>query len=598
MKKLKRNKIFCTIPYAAMLLLFSCILFFSGCAVDSESQTLVSPDETYEKASMSADNYKLKDKASLYKDSNDSEVITMYLTVGRGNEDDGTDHTWTEVNEYPLSYYKDKGIEPYKCEAVLQIGDDTGPVEDEFGYGETAANASVQLRGEGASAQYQKSYRINIKDGKGRWEKQKAVVLNKHAGDPLRFTNKLAYSLMQEIPQMVSVRTRFVHLYVKDKTEGENGLYKDYGLYTQVEQINKTYLKNHDFDKDGQLYKAENFDWQRHPDSIRLATSPEFSQKEFEELLEIKGSDDHTKLLEMLDAVNDEGQPVSEVIGKYFDKDNLYYWLAFQMLTGNKDAARGNYYLYSPQAVTKWFFISWDNDNAFSDIYEKLRDEFYSNSWNTGIFTYTGSKLYERIFRDEQCREEFAQVVEDLKNNYLTREMIGGKASEYQDTVKKYLYQMPDQMYARVTPDDYDYIVEHLYGEVEENYGEFKDSLDQPWPFHILEPEKKDDSLVIQWENAYIFEGKVTYTVELGDTYNFEKPIVYEEGVAQASLTTDMLPAGQYFLRVQAKSESGLSQDAYEYYHTEHGTTVDSTMCFYVQEDGSVDVSVYYEEER
>lgn len=56
----------------------------------------------------------------------------------------------------------------------------------------------------------------------------------------LRFRNKLAYDLMKDIPQMISARTQFVHLYVKDETEGGSGVFEDYGLFTQVEQMNKT----------------------------------------------------------------------------------------------------------------------------------------------------------------------------------------------------------------------------------------------------------------------------------------------------------------------------------------------------------------------
>lgn len=45
----------------------------------------------------------------------------------------------------------------------------------------------------------------------------------------LRFRNKLAYDLMKDIPQMISARTQFVHLYVKDETEGGSGVFEDYG---------------------------------------------------------------------------------------------------------------------------------------------------------------------------------------------------------------------------------------------------------------------------------------------------------------------------------------------------------------------------------
>ena len=129
---------------------------------------------------------------------------------------------------------------------------------------------------------------------------KKTISLNKHSGDPVRFKNKLAYSLIQEIPEMIGARTQLVHLYVKDKTEGEDGLFQDYGLYTQVEQINKTYLKNHGFDNDGALYQVGNFDWQRHEDVIMLATDANYDKDAFEQYLEVDGSEEHDTLIALL----------------------------------------------------------------------------------------------------------------------------------------------------------------------------------------------------------------------------------------------------------------------------------------------------------
>ena len=55
----------------------------SGCAVSSsDSGYLVSPDETYETTGDSSDDYQLEDNDALYEDEDDTEVITMYLTVG------------------------------------------------------------------------------------------------------------------------------------------------------------------------------------------------------------------------------------------------------------------------------------------------------------------------------------------------------------------------------------------------------------------------------------------------------------------------------------------------------------------------------------
>ncbi|MCD8325647.1 MAG: CotH kinase family protein [Lachnospiraceae bacterium] len=579
------------------------VIALSGCAQEvTESLTsLISADETWEKEDASV-SYALEDKASLYEDEN-NEVITVYLTVGLGNSADGTNYTWEEVNAHSLSYYEELGIDPYMCEAVLQVGDENGPVSGEFGYGETAANATVRLRGEGASEREQKSYRIEIMSGKGSWDDQKVIILNKQSSDEIRITNKLAYTLMQDIPGMISVRTQLVHLYVKDKTEGENGLFVDYGLYTKVEQINKTYLKNHGFDSSGQLYKAESFDWARHEDSIQMITAEGYDLEKFEQYLEVKGDEDHTGLIEALEAVNNYNIDFGTVLDTYFDRDNLYSWLAFHMLTGNKSVAEGSYYLYSPQTEDTWYFISWNNEDAFYEIYERIKDENYDPSWNTGIFSFTGCVLFERIFSDPDCREEFAAVMEEMYSEYLTEERIESLAQELAENAKPYIYSLPDSFYQKVNSTVYDQIVNSLADEVAKNYQYFLTSLNQPWPFHILEPETDETTLTLKWEESQVIQDPdsdtaqtVTYTVELSDSWSFTNCIVSETGMEGTSLTVELPTAGQYFVRVRAVTSLGYTQDAYEYYYTQKDTTVYSTQCFYIREDGSVELSLYVEE--
>ena len=50
----------------------------------------------------------------------------------------------------------------------------------------------------------------------------------------MRFRNKMAYDLIRGIPQMMGLRTQFVHLWVCDQTEKSNDTFEDYGLFTPV----------------------------------------------------------------------------------------------------------------------------------------------------------------------------------------------------------------------------------------------------------------------------------------------------------------------------------------------------------------------------
>ena len=335
-------------------------------STDTEEQAATEASQEIKKAdSRDIDQVHLRDKDSLYENDDDTSVVTMYLTVSKGNSSENTDHTWEEINSYSVYDYEEMGVDRYQAAALLQIGDENGPTEGMVGYGENIPNATVQIRGQTSSRNAQKNYKIELKKNKGTWRGQRTINLNKHMTEGMRFRNKLAYDLLKGIPQLISLRTQFVHLYVKDTTDGSaDAKFEDYGLYTQVEQLNKTGLKNHGLDSNGQLYKINSFEFYRYEDVIKLQDDPSYDSAAFEKLLEIKGSTDHRKLIQMLEAVNDYSIPIDTVLEEYFDEENITYWMGFQILMGNVDTQSRNVYLYSPLNSDTWYFIPWDNDGS------------------------------------------------------------------------------------------------------------------------------------------------------------------------------------------------------------------------------------------
>ena len=184
----------------------------------------------------------IRDKDLLYDMYDNSEIVTMYLTVSKGNEGEGTNHTWEEINTYSVYDYDYMGVDRYKVAGLLQVGNEEGLIPGELGYGQLAPNCIVQIRGQSSSRNPQKNYKIAVKDNKGDWRGQTTIALNKHMGEGLRFRNKLAYDLLTHVDELMSLRTTFVHLYVKDTTAGPGAKFEDYGIYTQVEQLNKTHI--------------------------------------------------------------------------------------------------------------------------------------------------------------------------------------------------------------------------------------------------------------------------------------------------------------------------------------------------------------------
>ncbi|MGN1249144.1 MAG: CotH kinase family protein [Candidatus Spyradocola sp.] len=564
-------------------------LTLSGCTVqtmETPSEWILTQQETYEKAE--AVEFQVTDSAKLYSREVPERIDTVYLAVAPGNAADGTDYTWTQINAVAL---EDQGEQPYQCEGVFQLGDEDAPTEGSFGYGQLTANCVVRLQGANASKRQQKSYRITIKDGMGSLDGMKSLVLSKSFTDPLRVTNMLCYRLMEGIPSLLSTRTRLVHLYVKDTADGADALYRDYGLYTMVEPINKSYFKERNLDNDGAIYKANDFDFARHEDVLKLSTARDYDAAAFEAILEVKGDQNHERLLNMLDAVNDPDIPIRQVIETYFDEDNLFGWLAFNLLTGNKDVATQNFYLYSPTGSERFYFISWDCDGAFRDAYEEMRAPGQSPEWENGVFTLYDNVLFRRLLQDPHCVSELSSAVDTLYENYLTEEAVSAQAELLTDLARDAVYSLPDRTFARVTQQQYDELASQVGQQVTENFYKYYESLEKPAPFHIHEPQLTEEGLLLSWDEA-VCDKEVTYTVVLDNSWDFGMPLRRDERT-ETSWVIGELPVGQYFLKVTANTADGQSQIAYESYSTELKTTLYGVLCFYVLPDGSVHASYF-----
>ena len=564
-------------------------LLLSSCNFGTGDDTSTVQQRPDIEPSGSINDVQVKDKASVYADDDDS-IVTMYLTVRRGNAADNTDHSWSEVNGNSTYYYDEKGIPRDGVEGILQVGDESGPSPDQIGYGLNVPNATVQVRGKTSSRAEQKSFKIKIKSGAGSWRNQKTIALNKHPYDSTRIRNKLSYDLIKTVPGMIGLRTQFVHLYVKDQTgnDATGAKFVDYGLYTQVEQPNKRFLRNHGLDEYGQLYKASMFEFFRYPDALKLADDPKYDLSAFEEVLEVKGNDDHQKLLTMLDDLNNYSLPTEEVFAKYFDEENYFTWLAFQMLTGNTDTTSQNFLLYSPQNSQKWYFISWDNDGAWGSGEDRLFKGLSGYNYEKGISNYWGSVLHKRVLKSPELRKKLDNKIQGIRK-LVSESVVAAKVKEYQKVTQPYLYAMPDVMYDVYDVKGYEQVLNTLGQEVEINYQMYLTSLERPLPFFLDTITVEKDAVRFQWDVSFDFDNEaLTYTFELARDYTFKTTLNKQENLKLPQAQTGKLAPGQYFMRVSVKNASGQTQTAQEYYEDQNGVRHYGVRCFYILPDGTL----------
>lgn len=536
------------------------------------------------------DELPLQDNQEIYQFDDPDSIVTLYVTVRLGNPAENSNYTWAEVNAFDKWIYGSKSADLVvgKAEALVQFGDESGPLPGELGYGEFVPNATIQIRGASTSAMPQKSYKIELFPGAGQWRGQSTIALNKHIFDYTRVRNKLNYDLMKQIPGLVSLRTQFVHLYVKDETVPEPGQnFVDYGLFTQIEQINRQFLENHLLDRNGQLYKATSFEFYRYPDEIRLADESRYDEAAFSNILEIKfDAKDHSKLIQMLDNVNDYSLPIEQTLEKYFDPENYFTWMAFNILVGNIDTQNQNFYLYSPHHSNKWYFLPWDYDDALSRL---RRDEFeYPNQhWETGIANYWGGVLHNRVLRSEKYRAMLDDKINELMK-FLTPERIDLMLQIYRPVVEPYIYRDPDRIYID-HPEYFARQYELIPSEVQNNYALYLESLEQPMPFYLGTPARVENSLQFIWDEAYDFDAEnIAYHFEVSTDFDFSNIIYQKDTMNITSVDTEMFPPGDYFWRVIATNESGKTQYPFDAYFDENSPPHDGMKFFTITPDGQV----------
>ena len=585
------NKLKCLV---CLILVFAFIL--SGCAEKSNDGGAGVPGTAIEKDDINnEEDIHIRDKNLIYENQDNTEIVTMYLTVFYGNSAENTDHTWEEINTYSVYDYEEMGVDRYQVAGLLQVGDENGLLPGELGYGQASPNCTVQIRGQSSSLNVQKNYKISIKDNKGDWRGQTTIALNKHQSDGLRFRNKLGFDLLTGIDELMSLRTTFVRLYVKDTTTGEDAKFEDYGIYTQVEQLNKTALERHGLDKRGHLYKINQFEFYRYEDVIMPKDDPNYDLFAFEQLLEIKGDDDHSKLISLLEKVNDYSIPIETILNEHFDIENITYWMAFQLLVGNVDTQNRNFYLYSPLNSDRFYILAWDLDGMLKRSEHAALGRSDYSEWENGVSNYWGNVLFQRCLKSELYREKLNLAIEDI---YAT--LLDGRLEEYVKTyselIKPLVYEGKDATYMPITPAEYDTVASSLIEEVKSNYETYKKSFQKPMPFYIGTPQYEDGKLSLVWEVAYSFEiDSITYSFALAKDYNFTNPIIEETGLTLPKIKFDTLPEGQYFIRVTACDEGGDTQTAFDSYITENGK-IYGTKCFYVDKDGQILEDVYVEE--
>ncbi|MCT4598330.1 MAG: CotH kinase family protein [Vallitalea sp.] len=496
-------------------------------------------------------NTSITEKIEIYKDDEQKEVDKIYLTIL-----DTDKEKYSSFEEFINSSSDTKN----NIKVYFQHGDSKA-----LKLFEEEPNATIQLKGKVSNKSVQKSYKIKLYDKTGLWRNQNIINLNKDYNDYLRIRNKLSFDYYKIIPSITSFRTRFVRLYVKDKfSNSSNDEFIDYGLYTQIEQPNKLFLKNHGLDPNGHLYKAEDFKFFLNDQYIKDKKDIDYSKKEFERVLEIRGNNNHTKLIEMLQAVNDMNRDINEVIDIYFDKENYLTWIGTNILFDNYKTNNSNFLLYSPVNSSKWYFMPWDYDKAWGIDEDRA-------SWEKGLAIYFDNKLHQRFFQKDGNIEALNKKIEEL-SKIITKEQTKSFIDRYYNILLSNITKLPDIKYLPITIKELNHQLEKLPDVTSLNKNYYSTLIENPMPFYLHEPKYVESKWVFDWDSSYDIQGdKVSYTFEISRDKYFNDIYMVVNDISESECEVSDLDRGVYYFRVRARDSKDNLQIGYDVYRDEFG---------------------------
>ena len=498
--------------------------------------------------------YTVKDNKAIYEEDEDG-VRKIYITVAKDNK-----KNMGNLYRYRFhNFLTQKGKPETKPKLNVQVEfDKPSPI-----MAGSDVNATIEPKGHATSRAAQKSYKIKLSKKAGKWKGQSVINLNKCPYDLTRIRAKLAFDLIKTIPDIFSMRTEFFQVYVKDLAGGSNE-FVDQGLYTQIEQPNESYIKNHGLAQEGYLYKAEFFEFNRYADRIKNVTDPAYDKVEFNKILKCRGIEDHTRLIKMLDDVNNYDLNIDDVINKHFNRENYLTWLAINILTGNRDTTSQNFLLFSPVTSDKWYFIPWDYDGAFGFECQGDQKVEFAPWQMEPLSNYWGVKLHKRFLSNPKNLKDLTQKVEEI-SKYMSKDKIESLVSKYYNETNAIIKSQPDIQFLPSTEENYEKEIKRLPFIVEENKKKFYDSMNTPMPIFLGEPKVEGNEYRFNWDESFDFKGNnLTYNFTISKDPSFNNIVFKKDSIKSTFINVPNLEGGKYYWKVEICDSNGRKQVAFD----------------------------------
>ncbi len=364
-------------------------------------------------------------------------LCVLNIQIASAMERDSSDLIFDEskVYSYSLEYYIDD------WEAQLKENYDSGQIymPAKFTYGNIVLD-SVGVRYKGNSS-FTMSQNTRKKPFKIKFDKYRDQTffgikrLNFANGvkDPSFMREPISYRIARKY--MPAPRTAFVNLIM----EGDL-----IGLYVQVEQVDKTFLKRFFDDNDFNLYKVG--DQGAGLDYLGV------DQVLFEAKYELKTNEDindWSAFISMIDKLNNTpDDSFVATMNACLNLESCIKILAMNMVFSHFDSYSGsgrNYYFYDDSTSGQFHMIPWDQNEAFGS---------YSNNWNVisqdiiTISNLASRPLNKRVIENDSLKQIYLQNIHHMINGPATYDSIVAMADEMKPLIESHVLADGNKIYS------------------------------------------------------------------------------------------------------------------------------------------------------
>lgn len=319
-----------------------------------------------------------------------------------------------------LYFYKDSVPESKYMQANVTLN------------GDTFYACGVRIKGESSYKFYpgkKKSFKIKFNQYiKGqKVDEISTINLNNGLKDPSMMREKIFLDILKK-EGVPAPKCTYANLYINDE---------NYGLYTLVENVNSSFLKNNFGNKKGNMYKGEPQAYYQYFGEDPLAYKDKYISEisKEENIIDM----DLVKLIRTINDTSNEEEKYVQQLDSVLNTDNLIKIFAITNILCNVDAHNmmfsHNQYLYHNTKTNKFEWIPYDANYAFC-------------AWNPK-FTLSQAEQLSLFYVDERYAKPLVNAIFN-KKIYRHKYLDYSKEFLTEKYTSLYMYQLCDSLALKI----------------------------------------------------------------------------------------------------------------------------------------------------